>query len=140
MTEGKLRSRCTATEALAQIVAEIPSTFGRIVYLAGLREGATYSHYGLSLTHTPADVAAAAKKAHKAIFNEWLNFSLEEQHADIELYLATDLRRKRLTICNWAVNAPWELLPPASAEGPEIQLFSADLSALLKLYKRRLHL
>jgi hypothetical protein len=116
----------------------IPSAYGRLVYLASLRNPDTgrYEHYGLSLNPNNADANRALRQSHDAIFQEWVSYSLEHKKADLDLYISTiDEIDKAQLIDAWLRLTPYRNLVPAGIQGPERQKHISDFEALLSLLK-----
>jgi hypothetical protein len=114
-------------------LTRIGSIFGRLVYLSSLRDQNTgkYQHFGLAQIHGDNEADAALRQSHAETFAEWLCFDLEQQKADLDLYLselATDLGNVLET---WARLEPYRNLIPASAKEAERRLYLADLTTLL---------
>ncbi|MEO8126206.1 MAG: hypothetical protein ABI822_03885, partial [Bryobacteraceae bacterium] len=118
-------------------LSQIPSCFGRMVYLSSLRAPNTgrYEHHGLAMIFGSAQADKALRKTHTEAFNEWLNYSLEQQKADLDLYLSAQQADKREVVENWAALAPYRYFPPASAKDMERNLYLVDLEALLGMLK-----
>ena len=118
-------------------LSQIPSCFGRLVYLSSLRAPNTgrYEHHGLALMFGEAQADRALRRTHADAFAEWLNYSLEQQKADLDLYLSAQQADKREVIENWAALTPYRYFPPASAREMERKLYLMDLEALLALLK-----
>lgn len=118
-------------------LSRIPSVFGRLVYLSSLRDPNTgrYHHHGLALVFGEDEAKRALRKSHQQVFAEWLTFNLEEQQADLKLYLF-DLNEDRgMILENWQKLEPYKNLLPKSARTVERQLYLADLTVLLALLK-----
>ena len=71
-------------------LTQIPSLFGRLVYLSALRDVNTdqYQHHGLATVFSKDEAHDALRESHERTFAEWLTFTLEEQKADLDLYLS----------------------------------------------------
>src|SRR5579864_502607 len=84
-------------------LSQIPTMFGRLVYLASLRNpnSGRYEHHGLALVFGKDDSSRALKKSHARVFSEWLAFSLEQQMADLELYLSDLPEDKKTVLRTW---------------------------------------
>jgi hypothetical protein len=126
-----------ATEAWARHFQQIPSAYGRLVYLAALRDPDTgrYEHYG-----TEESSRAAAHQSllelHERVFRDWISLSLEKKMADVELYIAGIDRVDRAEIIDaWLRLRPYKNLVPASIQGPERQRHVSDFEAILGLLK-----
>lgn len=118
-------------------LSQIPSVFGRLVYVSSLRNSnnGRYEHHGLALVFGEEDANKALKKSHGQIFSEWLTFNLEQQKADLDLYLSGLPDRRRVVLQNWINLAPYRNLIPSSVRGPERRLYISDLRALLQVLK-----
>jgi hypothetical protein len=118
-------------------LSQIPSCFGRLVYLSSLRAPNTgrYEHHGLALMFGETQADKALRKTHSEAFSEWLNYTLEQQKADLDLYLSAQQADKREVIENWVALTPYRYFPPASAREMERKLYLADLEALLATLK-----
>ncbi len=111
--------------------------FGRLVYLSSLRDNNTgrYEHHGLTLVFGNEDSERALEKSHLQAFGEWLGFNLEQQKADLELYLSALMDNKRVILETWIRLAPYRNLIPTQSREIERSLFYADFETLLKLLK-----
>ena len=103
----------------------IPTVFGRLVYLAGLRDPVSggYTHPSLSQAHGPEEADRTLRRAHYQMFSEWLALGLEEQKGDLAGFLADE---------GPGALRPRELIPP-QARDVERQLYLADLETLLEI-------
>jgi hypothetical protein len=117
---------------------EIPTVYGRLVYLSGLRNPHTgrYEHFGLGSHERPLEVHHALRRIHEAIFTEWVGYTLERKMADLELYIAgiDQIDRSEL-IDAWLRLTPYKNLVPGSIQGPERQKHISDFEAILELLK-----
>jgi hypothetical protein len=125
------------TEFLARDLSHIPTSYGRLVYLAGLRNPDTgqYEYYG-SDSSTRAVASRFLKRLHENIFKEWVSYALERKKSDIEVYIAgIDQVDKTDLIDAWLRLTPYKNLVPASIQGPERQKHMSDFEAILGLLK-----
>ena len=118
-------------------LSQIPSVFGRLVYVSSLRNSnnGRYEHHGLALIFGEDDANRALRKSHVQIFAEWLTFSLEQQKTDLDLYLSGLPDKREVVIENWIRLAPYRNLIPGSVRGVERKLYITDLKALLEVLK-----
>ena len=129
--------RSAASDLWRNTLSQIPTVFGRLVYLASLRNpnNAHYEHHGLGLVFGEDEANRALKDSHAAVFAEWLTFNLEQQKADLDLYLAGLFEDKRVVVETWVRLAPYQNLIPTSIRGVERRLYINDLAALMELFK-----
>jgi len=116
---------------------QIPSVFGRLVYVSSLRNpnNGRYEHHGLALIFGADDANKALKKSHRQIFDEWLTFNLEQQTRDLEIYLASLPDTRQTVLESWINLSPYRNLIPASVQGVERRLYIKDLTTLLEVLK-----
>lgn len=134
---GVIFERSATADLWRNTISQIPTVFGRLVYLASLRNPNTgaYEHHGLALVFGEDEANKALKNSHTAVFAEWLSFNLEQQKADLDLYISGLFEDKRLIVENWIRLAPYRNLLPGSVRGVERRLYIADFTALLELLK-----
>lgn len=123
----------------ARDLSHIETSYGRLVYLAGLRNLDTgrYEHYGaIGSLSSELDASRILKRVHEQLFTEWIGFSLEHKKADIELYIAgIDQVDKVELIEAWLRLTPYKNLVPGSIQGPERERHASDFEAILGLLK-----
>ena len=125
------------TDFWVRDLSHIPTSYGRLVYLAGLRNPDTgqYEHYG-SDSNTRQLTSRMLKRLHEDIFKQWVRYTLERKKADIELYIAgIDQVDKTDLIDAWLRLTPYKNLVPASIQGPERQKHVSDFEIILGLLK-----
>jgi len=132
--------RGAASDLWRHTLSQIPSVFGRLVYLSGLRDvnSGHYEHHGLGLVFGEREADRALKDSHNTAMAEWLTYGLEQQKADLDLYLSGLAIEKRVVVDSWLRTAPYRNLPPASLRGPAKKLFVSDLETLLELLRGEL--
>jgi hypothetical protein len=137
MKSSDALSHTAISDLWRNTLGQIPSAFGRLVYLSSLRDPNTgrYQHHGLALVFGEDEARKALRKSHEQVFAEWLSFNLEQQQADLRLYLSDLFEDKRTVLETWQKLEPYNNLLPKSAKGVERQLYIGDLTALLALLK-----
>ena len=118
-------------------LSQIASVFGRLVYLAGLRNpnSGRYDHHGLALVFGADEANRALKKSHRQVFAEWLAFNLEQQMADLNLYLSELPEDKRTVLQAWTLLKPYRNLMPSNANPVERRLYLSELQTMLELLR-----
>jgi hypothetical protein len=118
-------------------LSQIPTIFGRLVYLAALRDpnSGRYEHHGLALVFGGEDSNRALRKSHSEVFAEWISFDIEQQKADVDLYLSALFEEKRTVLETWLRLSPYKNLIPNSVKGVERRLYVADLKAIIELLR-----
>lgn len=127
------RNRVPADRMWRNVLLQIPTVFGRLVFLASLRDEASgrYRDEKLDSLLGPEDTDRSIRHSHYQVFSEWLGFSLAEQKDDISEYLrGASGQRSRLQSM-----MPYRQLIPASAREVERQLYLTDLETLLELLR-----
>ena len=111
-------------------LSQIPTVFGRLVYLASLRDEGTnrYDHASLSRLLGPEDADRTLCHSHHQVFSQWIGFSLAEQKADLDDYVRAVGGRKHL------LQQYRNLVPPTARE-VERQLYLTDLETLVELLR-----
>ncbi|HEY6391760.1 MAG TPA: hypothetical protein VIX89_10810 [Bryobacteraceae bacterium] len=118
-------------------LSRISSVFGRLVYLAKLRNSNSgqYEHYGLTIVFGDLEAHRALKKSHRETFSEWISFSIERQKSDLELYFSDQPEDQRTILKTWEKLQPYRNFPPTAAKDVEKKLYLADLRAILAVLK-----
>lgn len=121
----------------ARTLEQIPTQFGRLVYLAGLRNANSgrYLHHGLKQACGAEAAESIIRTSHEEAFAGWLSRDLREQHDDLETYLRDVGEDRRAVLETWGVLEPYKALPPAAAGEPERLLYETDLEIILDLLR-----
>jgi hypothetical protein len=132
-TNAGVLERGAPADLWRNTLSQIPSVYGRLVYLSSLCGPNTglYEHHGLGLLFGEDEADRALRKSHEDSFADWLNFSLEQQRADLDLYLSALTGARRATIETWIRLMPYRTIVPAAARRSERKLFLTDFHALL---------
>jgi hypothetical protein len=120
-------------------LARIPTLFGRVLYLASLRNqtSGVYEHAGLAQMVGEEEAGETLRRSHARAFQDWLCLNLEQQTADLREYLA-ETPNSAATLAGWAASSPYQRWAPPTAQDFEQRLFAGDLEILLALLRREL--
>lgn len=124
----------------AKTLEKIPTVFGRMAYLASLRDSNSgrYRHFGLTQIFGESEADRALRISHERVFAKWINFSLEEQKSDLEAYILSVGDDEASVLEAWRSLAPYRNLPPAGAGDAERHLYCSDLEIILELLRTEL--
>ena len=128
--------RAPGGDLLRNTLQQIPTIFGRLVYLSSLRNHSSghYEHELLARVFGNEDADHALRNKHRQIFSEWLERSLDEQKNDLLEYLggfstaaepAAEVER----------SLPYRNLIPPAAREVERLLYLTDLETLFDLLR-----
>lgn len=126
---GRESSQGSAAESLRRVLNTIPTVFGRLVYLASLRDPKTghYSHEQLPLFLADGDLDRTVSQYHNRIFSQWLGCSLADQKNDLGEYLALSGAPRYASY--------YHNLAPVAACDVERLLYLTDLETLMDLLR-----
>ena len=129
--------RGAASDLWRNTLSQIPSVFGRLVYITSLRNpnNGRYEHHGLGLVFGDKEADKALRQSHETAFAEWIGYTLEQQKADLDLYLSAINGSKKGIIENWLRLTPYRNLVPVSARSVERDLYLSDLETILELVR-----
>lgn len=139
-TDGEKARRITrgaAADLWRRTLVGIPTTFGRLAYLASLRDQNTgvYQHHGLAQLYGEEEATGTLRQSHERVFREWLCFGLEHQKTEVAEYLGALDGPPRLVLDTWVRLCPYRNFVPAAATSEERRLYLADLETVLELLR-----
>lgn len=119
-------------------LSAIPTFFGRLAYLASLRETATgrYQHYGLERIYGETAAQRGLAFCHEELFFRILEMPLEEQAEDLRTFLSGLHEPVEGVATNWHELEPHRLWMPLTAQDYLRRLFLSDVEILLELFRR----
>jgi hypothetical protein len=134
-TQSRLE-RGVAADLWRHTLSQIPSIFGRLAYLASLRDSNTgrYEHHGLALVYGDDESHRTLLASHEKAFSDWLSFDLENQKADLSLYFSGLSNDPGMIVDNWNKLDFHKYLVPSTASPTQRELYAADLEAVLQLF------
>ncbi len=134
-TSGKEPHSKVMEDIWRNTIAAVPSDFGKLVYLASLRDtnSGVYHHYGLERVYSPEQCDAALRRSHLEVFYRWLEKPLEEQKDDLEFYLRGVEGDLPTIVENWNLLQPYLAYAPVDCEPAAREWFISDLRIILDL-------
>ncbi len=126
--------RSAAADLAKNTLSRIPTLFGRLVYLASLRDAhsGVYRHHGLASRFGREESRQAFLQHHEAAFQEWLRLSLDEKCEDLSEFLAGLEDPRPAVLHHWIKVRPYRTYIPASARESERELFFAEFEVLVE--------
>ena len=118
-------------------LSQIPSTYGRLVYLASLRDtnSGAYRHHGLSAAFGREESLSALRKSHDDTFREWLSLPLSAKSADLIAHFQNVEENPRRVVTYLAHAKPYLSQAPDSASPAQRRQFRVEMEILLELVK-----
>ena len=135
MDDRLLRNKCVVRDFTATTLAAIPNLYGRLIYIASLRDlsTGTYEHSGLAALYSPEVIQEALECCHHEIFQRILETPLAIQADDLRECLQEMDGSFSSTLSNWRRMESYRILPPGSAPDYLRELFFSNLRALLEI-------
>jgi hypothetical protein len=130
-------ARGPAADLWRRTLAQLPTAFGRLAYLASLRNANTgmYEHHGLAQIYGAGEADRTLRESHQQVFLEWLCFRLERQKDEIAEYLEGLETTPGLAIENWIRFAPYRNFVPIDTREAERRLYLSDLDLVMELLR-----
>lgn len=126
--------RSAAADLWKRTLSRIPTVYGRLAYLASLRDAhsGVYRHHGLSATFGREESIRALRQSHEEIFLEWLKMPLADKHDDMQRYLMTLEDPAQEVVQHWLKSGAYRMQIPGSARPMEDELYCSEIEALLE--------
>jgi hypothetical protein len=118
-------------------LSRIPTLFGRLTYLASLRDlnSGAYRHHGLASIFGREESRKALGQSHEAVFQEWLNLPLAEKRQDLSEYLNALEDERVIVLDHWTRIRGYRSYIPVSARESERELFFGEFEVLLETFR-----
>ncbi len=115
-------------------LSRIPNLFGRLAYLASLRDpnSGIYHHHGLGAIFGRDESRRALGDSHAQVFQQWLNLPLSAKRVDLREYLDVSLEPASAVLDYWMKAGIAKSYVPASAHEGEKQLFLHEFALLIE--------
>lgn len=116
-------------------LAGIPTLFGRLAYIASLRDLSTgrYEHAGLAVLYPDEALQQALQLCHEQVFERILETRLEHQIRDLRKCLEAMQGGLRVAVPHWFRMEAYRVLLPEKSPDYLKELFCSNCRALLEL-------
>jgi hypothetical protein len=131
------RARQLTEEFSTRTLAAIPSDFGRLIYLASLRDLASgrYNHAGLETQYPAAAVQETLALAHREIFERILETPLARQEKNLAFCLQGFEADPGEVVSNWRELESYRALLPFGLPNYMRDLFCSNIGTLLSIFE-----
>jgi len=129
--------RTAAADLWKHTLSKIPTAYGRMVYLAALRDpnSGAYRHHGLSAAFGREESSKALQQSHDEVFQDWLNLTMAERSDDLRSYLGTLEDTPDIVVEEWLRSRAYRIQIATSASEAQKKHFVRDLKALLEVLR-----
>jgi hypothetical protein len=126
-----------SADLLKNTLSRIPTLFGRLSYLASLRDpnSGIYNHHGLGDIFGRDEARRALGETHSQIFQEWLNLPLSAKRDDIHEYLSGVDDPPSALVDYWTKTGIAGTYLPPTAHEAEKELFVREFAVLVETLK-----
>jgi hypothetical protein len=116
-------------------LSAIPNEYGRLTYIASLRDLSTgrYEHAGLAALYPGEAMQEAVKQCHEEVFRRILETPLSLQENDLRACLAGMEGTLGATVSHWRQMEAYRVLMPEESPDYLKELFCSNLRALLEI-------
>jgi hypothetical protein len=133
------RNRRIIQDFTLTTLAGIPGEFGRLTYMASLRDlsSGRYEHAGLAALYPDDAIQQALRLCHEQIFERVLETPLERQEFDLKECLERMPGGLCAAVAHWRRMEAYRVLMPESSPGYLKELFCSNLRALLEILQEK---
>jgi hypothetical protein len=131
--------RSAEADLFRNTLSRIPTLFGRLAYLASLRDHSSrlYVHHGLMSIYGGKESQQALAQSHREIFQNWLKLPLADKIEDLKSYVNT-LDNDAAFLEYWTPGRPSRSYLPEAVRRAEKTLFFDEFEILLEILRGNL--
>ncbi len=121
----------------ARTLDDLAGNFGKLIYLASLRDYNTgrYHHYGLETRYSEEAVDQGLRQSHEEVFQELLALPLKAQTEDLlNFFESLKVERARL-VDAWQRLRSYQVLPPEGCHPLARQMFEKNIEIMLRVLR-----
>jgi hypothetical protein len=129
--------RTAAGDLWKHTLSRIPTLYGRITYLAALRDpnSGIYRHHGLLTVFGREESGKALEQSHEQAFLEWLELPMADKSEDLKNYVHGLDDPPETVVQHLLTSRIFETHPPTSARRVQRQDFCNDVEVLLDIFR-----
>jgi hypothetical protein len=120
-------------------LVSLPGCFGRLIYLASMRDYNTgqYYHDGLAKRFSEEAAAEALARSHREAFQLLLRCPLEEMVGELERYVGSTPAEADQLLDTWERLQPYRVAVPAQSSPVLAEFFTSNIKIALAILKHR---
>ena len=137
VVSAKVQEACEDLEN--RTLASLPGCFGRLIYLASMRDYNTgqYYHEGLVNRFSERVADEAITRSHREAFQHLLRSPLAEMVSELERYVASTSAETDQLLETWERLQPYRIAVPAQSSPALAQFFTSNVKIALAILKHR---
>lgn len=120
-------------------LVSLPGSFGRLIYLASMRDYNTgqYYHDGLAKRFSEEAAAEALARCHREAFQLLLGCPLEEMVSELERYVLSTPAEADQLLDTWERLQPYRVAVPAQSSPVLAEFFTSNIKIALAVLRHR---